>query len=109
MCQGLCQRWRAPNGPSSKSFPRGLIQTLIYPFEGAGLVLLLAAAGINVSIAAGALSGHLGTSLDQVVKVESRELEIALEKFNRVFQRLVAFTVAMSLVDAILACVLAAR
>jgi type II secretory pathway component PulF len=59
---------------------------------------------IKSSIAAGALSGHLVSTLAQIVKTESMELEISLDKFNRIFQRLVAFGVAMSIVGTFLMC-----
>jgi type II secretory pathway component PulF len=59
---------------------------------------------LKSSIAAGALSGHLGTSLGQIVKVETAALELSLERFNRIFQRLIAFGVTLSIVGTLLLC-----
>jgi type II secretory pathway component PulF len=59
---------------------------------------------IKSSIAAGSVSGHLGTSLEQIVRAETMDLELSLEIFNRIFQRLVAYGVAMSVVGTILFC-----
>jgi type II secretory pathway component PulF len=59
---------------------------------------------LKSSIAAGAMSGHLGSSLEQITKSETLELEILLQKFNSIFQRLVAFGVVMSVVGTVLMC-----
>jgi type II secretory pathway component PulF len=59
---------------------------------------------IKSSIASGALSGHLGASLEQIVKSESMQLEITLSLFNRIFQRVVAYSVALSIVGTFLVC-----
>lgn len=59
---------------------------------------------LKSSIAAGALSGHLGTSLGQIVKQETVELEFTLDLFNRVFQRLVAFSVSISIAGTLYLC-----
>jgi type II secretory pathway component PulF len=59
---------------------------------------------IKGTIAAGALSGHLGKSLEQIVRTETMELEVSLSKFNNLFQRLVAYGVAMSVVGTLLIC-----
>jgi type II secretory pathway component PulF len=55
-------------------------------------------------ITAGAVSGHLGTSLGQIVKYETAALEISLDLFNRIVQRLVGLTVAFSIVETLLVC-----
>jgi type II secretory pathway component PulF len=73
-------------------------------FEDAFGQPLLLEDSIKSSITAGALSGHLGSSLEQVVKSESMQLEITLTLFNRVFQRLVAYSVALSIVGTFLVC-----
>ena len=62
---------------------------------------------IKSSIATGAISGHLGTSLAQVVKTETIDLELTLELFNRIFQRLVAYSVTLSIVGTLLVCLTA--
>ena len=55
-------------------------------------------------VATGALSGHLESSLDQIAQVQTAELEVSLECFNRLFTRLVAYGVAMSVVGTFLFC-----
>ena len=59
---------------------------------------------LKSSIAAGALSGHLGSSLDQIIKSQRAELDVKLDLFNRIFYRLVALSVAMSIVGTLLLC-----
>jgi type II secretory pathway component PulF len=53
-------------------------------------------------IATGAISGHLGSSLDRIVQSETLDLENTLQKVNRVVQILVAYGVAMSIVGTLL-------
>jgi type II secretory pathway component PulF len=59
---------------------------------------------IKSSLAAGALSGHLGTTLDQIIKTETIQLAATLDLFNRIFQRLVVFGVGMSIIGTLLIC-----
>jgi len=59
---------------------------------------------IKSSIAAGTLSGYLGTSLEQVIKAETLQLEAALDLFNRIFQRLIVLGVGMSIIGTLLIC-----
>ena len=54
----------------------------------------------------GAVSGQLEQSLAAIIKSETEELEIVLRSFNAIFQRLVAFSVSMSVVETILICIL---
>ena len=60
--------------------------------------------GIKGSLAAGALSGRLGAALEQIVRTETTSLENALDAFNRIFLRLVAYGVALSVVGTFLSC-----
>jgi type II secretory pathway component PulF len=60
---------------------------------------------IRGSIAVGAVSGHLGVSLEQITKRVTLELEVVLGVFNSIFQRLVALGVALSVVGTILMCI----
>lgn len=53
-------------------------------------------------IATGALSGHLGSSLDQIIRSETLDLENSLQKVNRVVQILITYGVAMSIVGTLL-------
>lgn len=73
-------------------------------FEDAFTEPLLLEDHVKGWIATGALSGSLGTALDQIVRSESQQLEHSLDLFNRIFQRLVAFGVAMSIVGTLLLC-----
>jgi type II secretory pathway component PulF len=52
----------------------------------------------------GSISGQLGQSLNQVVETASQQLDTALQAFNQIFQRLVAFSVAMSIVETVVIC-----
>jgi type II secretory pathway component PulF len=61
---------------------------------------------VKSSIAAGAMSGDLGTSLGQIVRMQATQLEASLDLFNRIFQRLVAYSVVFSIVETVLMCVL---
>jgi len=54
----------------------------------------------------GSLSGHLDRSLNQIVETATQQLEFTLQVFNQFFQRLVAFSVAMAIVETVLVCVL---
>jgi type IV pilus assembly protein PilC len=54
----------------------------------------------------GSISGQLDRSLTQIVATATQQLELTLQIFNQVFQRLVAFTVAMSIVETVLICIL---
>ncbi len=53
-------------------------------------------------IATGAVSGHLGSSLDRIVESETLDLENSLEKVNRVVYILVVYGVAMSIAGTLL-------
>lgn len=55
-------------------------------------------------IATGSVSGKLEQSLTQLVALVTQQLELTLQTFNNVFQRLVAFSVAMSLVETVVIC-----
>ena len=57
-------------------------------------------------IATGSISGRLDQTLDKVVALETQDLEFRLQAFNNVFQRIVAFSVAMSIVETIAVCLL---
>lgn len=61
-------------------------------------------ATIKSSIATGALSGRLDSSLDRIVESETVDLEVALDKFNRIYLRLVGYSVAMSIASTLLLC-----
>ena len=54
----------------------------------------------------GSLSGQLDRSLTQIVESATQQLEKTLQIFNQFFQRLVAFSVAMSIVETVLICTL---
>jgi type II secretory pathway component PulF len=54
----------------------------------------------------GSLSGRLDRCLTQVVETATRQLDSTLQIFNQFFQRLVAFSVAMSIVETVLICIL---
>jgi type II secretory pathway component PulF len=54
----------------------------------------------------GSLSGQLDRSLTQIVETVTQQLEMTLQIFNKFFQRLVAFSVAMSIVETVLICIL---
>jgi general secretion pathway protein F len=59
---------------------------------------------IKSSIAAGALSGHLGMSLEQITKREIVGVESALQKFNAIIPPLIMYGVAMSIVGTVVMC-----
>jgi type IV pilus assembly protein PilC len=61
---------------------------------------------IKGMINTGSISGKLDRSLTQIVETATQQLEITLQTFNRLFQRLVAFSVAMTIVETVLICVL---
>jgi len=54
----------------------------------------------------GSISGKLDRSLTQIVETATQQLETTLRIFNQFFQRLVAITVAMSIVETVLICIL---
>ena len=54
----------------------------------------------------GSISGKLDRSLTQIVETATLQLEMTLWTFNQFFQRLVAFSVAMSIVETVLICIL---
>ncbi len=55
-------------------------------------------------ITTGSLTGQLDQSLAWIVQQAAWRLEISLQVFNRIFQRLVVFSVAMSIVETLLVC-----
>ena len=55
-------------------------------------------------IATGSVSGRLDETLAKLVSLETLDLEFRLQAFNNVFQRIVAFCVAMSIVETITIC-----
>jgi len=57
-------------------------------------------------IATGAISGQLDRSLSAIVEEATSQLDAALQAFNQVFQRVVAFCVAMSIVETVFPCTL---
>jgi type II secretory pathway component PulF len=57
-------------------------------------------------IATGSISGRLDQMLDKLVALETQNLEFRLQAFNNIFQRIVAFCVAMSIVETIAICTL---
>jgi type II secretory pathway component PulF len=52
----------------------------------------------------GSLSGRLDRSLAQIVETATQQLQVTLQIFNQFFQRLVAFSVAMSIVETVFIC-----
>ena len=52
----------------------------------------------------GAVSGKLDETLDHIVEQSTWNLELKLRLFNQIFQRIVVFAVAMSIVETILIC-----
>lgn len=59
---------------------------------------------IQGALATGAISGHLGKSLAQITQAETLALTTTLEVFNRVFQRLMGYSVAMAVAGTLLFC-----
>lgn len=55
-------------------------------------------------IATGSVSGQLDQSLTQLVAAVTQQLEFRLQIFNSVFQRMVSYSVAMSIVGTVLIC-----
>jgi type II secretory pathway component PulF len=54
----------------------------------------------------GSLSGKLDQCINKIVEKTAWQLELTLRMFNQVFQRLVVFCVAMSVVETVLMCTL---
>lgn len=52
-------------------------------------------------VATGAASGQLDRSLASIVEGATQQVGFTLATFNSIFQRLVAFTVAMSIVETV--------
>jgi type II secretory pathway component PulF len=52
----------------------------------------------------GTVSGKLDQTLDHIVDQSTWQLDLKLRQFNQIFQRLVVFAVAMSIVETILLC-----
>jgi type IV pilus assembly protein PilC len=57
-------------------------------------------------IRTGSFSGQLDQSLTGIVEQATRELELTLRTFNQFFQRLVTLTVALSIVETMIICIL---
>jgi type II secretory pathway component PulF len=57
-------------------------------------------------IATGSVSGKLEKSLTKLVALVTQQLEFTLQTFNNVFQRVVSFSVAMTIVETVLICIL---
>jgi len=57
-------------------------------------------------IATGSASGKLDQTLTQLVALVTQQLEFTLQTFNNIFQRVVAFCVAMSIVETVAICTL---
>jgi type II secretory pathway component PulF len=55
-------------------------------------------------IATGSISGRLDQMLDKLVVLVTEQLEFTLQAFNNIFQHIVAFSVAMSIVETIAVC-----
>jgi general secretion pathway protein F len=66
----------------------------------------LLADDIKGMINTGSISGQLDQSLVQIVATATQQLGLTLQIFNQFFQRLVAFLVAMSVVETVLICIL---
>ena len=75
-------------------------------FEDAFGQLILLEDRFKGLIATGSMSGRLDQTLDKLVALETQDLEFRLQAFNNVFQRIVAFCVAMSIVETITICTL---
>jgi general secretion pathway protein F len=54
----------------------------------------------------GSLSGKLDQCINKIVEKAAWQLELTLRMFNQIFQRLVVFCVAMSIVETVLMCIL---
>jgi type II secretory pathway component PulF len=67
---------------------------------------LISEFGFKGLIATGSISGRLDEMLDKLVALVTEQLEFTLQAFNNVFQRIVAFSVAMSIVETIAVCTL---
>jgi type IV pilus assembly protein PilC len=61
---------------------------------------------IKGMINTGSIGGKLDRSLIEIVETATWQLEITLQTFNRFFHRLVAFSVAMTIVETVAICVL---
>lgn len=57
-------------------------------------------------IATGSISGQLDQSLTQLVSLVTQHLDFTLQAFNNVFQRLVSLTVALSIAETLMICML---
>ena len=61
---------------------------------------------IKGMINTGSLSGQLDRSLAEIVETATWQLELTLRTFNQFFQRVVTLTVALSIVETVLICIL---
>lgn len=66
--------------------------------------LTMLAGNFKGLIATGAASGKLDEALLQLVNAATQQLEFTLQSFNNIFQRVVAFSVAMSIAETIWIC-----
>jgi hypothetical protein len=55
-------------------------------------------------IATGSISGQLDKTRDKPVALVTEDLEFRLQAFNNIFQRIMAFCVAISIVETITIC-----
>ncbi|HYA79043.1 MAG TPA: hypothetical protein VED19_00875, partial [Candidatus Nitrosopolaris sp.] len=56
------------------------------------------------TIATGSASGKLDQTLTQLVASVTQQLELTLQTFNNIFQRVVTFCVAMSIIETVVIC-----
>jgi type II secretory pathway component PulF len=61
---------------------------------------------LKAMITTGSISGQLDRSLTRIVEMATQQIETTLQTFNQFFQRLIAFSVAMSIVETVLLCIL---
>jgi type IV pilus assembly protein PilC len=54
----------------------------------------------------GSISGRLDQTLTKIVETATQQLEMTLQIFNQLFQRLVVFLVAMSIVETLFICIM---
>lgn len=74
-------------------------------FEAAFSRVRLLDSGQKSIIATSAMAGCLEDGLERIVKVAQEDLERTLNRFNAIFQRLVVFSVSMSIVGTLWMCI----
>ena len=75
-------------------------------FEDAFAQSALLGDDLKAMITTGSLSGQLDRCLTRIVETATQQLELTLQIFNQLFQRLVTLTVAMSIVETVFLCTL---